>query len=88
MKDDLQIYENGNEKYSWSVVIQENIILGLWIAIGTLLCRQLSRFWGILYLTFAAVMILVVMRKLICTKCYYYCNRSYNPFRQLHIHAE
>jgi len=72
MKNQINLFEEGLEEYPWSVVLIENLVLAIWILLGTILIAQFSLLIGLIYMVSALVMILVVMRKLICTCCYYY----------------
>ncbi|PYG88033.1 hypothetical protein LY28_01743 [Ruminiclostridium sufflavum DSM 19573] len=72
MSNNVKLYEEGQENTSTLNVIIGNIIMILWFAVGTLACAFLSRIVAIIYLTYSIVMIYFVMRKLVCTNCYYY----------------
>ena len=77
MKGKFQINNEGLEEYPWSVVICENLFFVAWIVMGTILCWKMSLILGVIYLAFSTTMILVVMRKLLCTRCYYYGKRCH-----------
>lgn len=47
----------------------------LWIALGTLACWFLHPLIGWIYLAFAFIMVYFVLRKIVCTNCYYYGKR-------------
>lgn len=71
-----QLYEKGLENYPNSTVILTNTLLLLWFGFAAYGMSAL-RFAGlpiisILYLLFALVMLGVVLRKHLCTHCYYY----------------
>ena len=72
MNNDLKLFNDGLEKYPISIVLIENIVLSLWILIGSFLITQFNLLLGLVYISCALIMILFVMRKLICTSCYYY----------------
>ena len=73
----IALYDQGLEEYSWSVVIRENLALAVWILLGTLISLQFNGFLGWGYLGFALLMILIIQRKLVCTRCYYYGKRCH-----------
>lgn len=72
MKEDISIYDQGIEQYSKVTVIFGNFMMLLWIALGTIACRFLCPLVAWIYFAFAIIMVYVVLRKLVCTNCYYY----------------
>jgi len=71
-----KLYEGGLENYSKSTVVLTNVLLLLWFGFAAYGMSAL-RFAGlpvisILYLLFAIVMLGFVLRKHLCTHCYYY----------------
>ena len=71
-----KLYEGGLENYSKSTAILTNVLLLLWFGFAAYGMSAL-RFAGlpiisILYLLFAIVMLGFVLRKHLCTHCYYY----------------
>jgi len=60
------------EKSSTGRIIVDNLMMILWIGLGTWACRFLYPLAAWAYLIFAVLMVYVILRKLICTKCYYY----------------
>ena len=72
MTNELKIYEQGTEEYSKAGIFFGNFIMLLWIAAGTIGCWYLSPVAAWIYLAFAIIMIGIVLRKLLCTNCYYY----------------
>jgi len=44
----------------------------LWIALGTISCWFLHPVVAWIYLVVAIIMVFVILRKLVCTNCYYY----------------
>ena len=71
-----KLYEGGLEKYPKSTVVLTNVLLLLWFGFAAYGMSAL-RFAGlpvisILYLLFAIVMLGFVLRKHLCTHCYYY----------------
>ena len=72
MKTETKIYEHGLEEHPKSGAILGNILMILWIALGALGCWFLNPIVAWIYLVFAAAMVFIVLRWLVCTKCYYY----------------
>ncbi len=77
MSDEINIYDDGLEEYPWPVVIIENLFILLWIGSGTIFCWSLNSLFGFFYISFAGIMLIFVMRKLLCTRCYYYGKRCH-----------
>ena len=72
MKEGMRLYEEGLEKYPKTAIVLENVMMALWIELGLVACWLLNPIIGWIYLGAAVVMVYVVLRKLICTDCYYY----------------
>ena len=72
MGNKIIIYEQGLEEYPKSNIILGNFLMLLWIALGTISCWFLHPLVTWLYLASAIIMVFVVLRKLVCTDCYYY----------------
>ena len=72
MKTKTRIYDEGLERYPKSSIIFGNFMMMLWITLGTAACWFLHPVAAWIYLTFAIVMICVVLRKFVCINCYYY----------------
>lgn len=72
MKKEFKIYEPGLEEHPKSGAILGNFLMLLWIALGTIGCWFLEPIIAWVYLVFAIVMVFIVLRWLVCTKCYYY----------------
>ncbi|MCK4520764.1 hypothetical protein KAT95_02750 [Candidatus Parcubacteria bacterium] len=71
-----KLYEKGLENYPKSSVILTNTLLLLWFGLAAY-GMSAFKFAGfpiisILYLSFALVMLGIVLRKHLCTHCYYY----------------
>ncbi len=77
MNSEARFYEQGWEEYPASGVVVSNIIMLLWIALGTIASRYVSPLAGWFYLAFALGMVYGVLRKLVCTNCYYYGKRCH-----------
>ena len=72
MENKPVLYDDGLKEFPRDIVLTENMTLAAWIAAGTAISWQLSHFAAILYFGYSAIMILFIMRKLVCTRCYYY----------------
>ena len=72
MEDKIKIYEQGSEEYPKSSIIISNFLMFLWIALGTISCWFLYPLAAWIYLAFAIIMVFVILRRLVCTNCYYY----------------
>lgn len=68
----VKLYEQGLEQYPRSSIIIGNLAMAAWIALGTIGCWFLSPVGAWIFLAFAVIMVGVVLRKLLCTNCYYY----------------
>jgi len=71
-KTDIKLYKQGLEEYPRAGIIFGNFVMILWISLGTIACWFLCPLAALIYLVFVTIMIFVVLRKLVCTKCYYY----------------
>ncbi|MBL7136580.1 MAG: hypothetical protein ISS81_08345 [Candidatus Marinimicrobia bacterium] len=77
MEKELKIYEEGLEETSLTNIILVNILMILWIALGTIACWYLSPLASWIYLGFAIITVYIVLRKLVCANCYYYDKLCY-----------
>ena len=68
----VDIYEQGLEEHPRTTIILVNLVMALWIASGTIAGWFLHPLIGWIYLAVALLMVGVVLRKLVCTNCYYY----------------
>ena len=75
MTKQMRIFEQGMEEYPRRGIVVGNLILLFWIASGTIACWFLYPPVAWIYLAFALLMVYVVLRKLLCTNCYYYDKR-------------
>lgn len=75
MKKGVRIYKQGLETFPLSRVIFGNSMMLVWIGLGTIACWFVYPLVAWLYLAAALIMIYVVLRKLVCTNCYYYGKR-------------
>ena len=72
MKTKIDIFEQGLEEYPKTSIILGNLMMILWIALGTIACWFFSPLVAWIYLASAIIMVGIVLRKLVCTNCYYY----------------
>ena len=72
MQSKIVICEEGLEEYPRSTVIAGNFIMLGWIALGTVACYFFNRIAAWIFLAVALLLVFVVLRKLVCTNCYYY----------------
>lgn len=72
MAKEVKLSDKGLEQYPMSRVILGNIMIILWVVIGTIAVWFFSPFIATLYLIVAVVAVYFVLRKLVCTNCYYY----------------
>ncbi|MEA3475708.1 MAG: hypothetical protein U9R23_04625 [Candidatus Cloacimonadota bacterium] len=72
VENEIEIYEQGLEEYLKINAVISNFFMVLWIVLGTIGCWFLFPLAAWLYLAFAIIMIGIVLRKLLCTNCYYY----------------
>ncbi len=69
---ETKIYEAGIEECSKPGIMFGNLVMIVWIALGAFALSILSPIIAIIYALFAVIMIVFVLRKLLCTNCYYY----------------
>jgi hypothetical protein len=72
MAQDVALNEKGAERYPMSRVIFGNIIMILWIVVGTIAVWFFSPVVATVYLIVAVMTVYFILRKLVCTNCYYY----------------
>jgi hypothetical protein len=72
MTEELELYEPGLEEYPKAAIILNNLVVILWIVLGAAACWFFHPFAGWLFLVLAITMVYGVLRKLVCTDCYYY----------------
>lgn len=65
-------YAQGLEEYPRGYAFFGNLVMLLWIGVGTLGCWFLSPALGWIYLISALLIVYFVLRKLVCTNCIYY----------------
>ncbi|PKP60332.1 MAG: hypothetical protein CVT88_03375 [Candidatus Altiarchaeales archaeon HGW-Altiarchaeales-1] len=71
-----ELYEKGLEKYPLPIVVFTNLLLSVWFGSAAYGMSALSAVGipivSVAYLLFAAAMLGFVLRKHLCTNCYYY----------------
>ena len=72
MENKVKIYNQGLDEYPKSSIILGNFLMLLWISLGVIACWFLHPLAALIYIAFVVIMIFVVLRKLVCTNCYYY----------------
>jgi len=70
--NNVDLYETDSEESSKTLIIFDNLMIVLWIAVGTLSCWFFNAIMAWLYLGFAIIVIYIILRKIVCTGCYYY----------------
>ncbi len=86
MKPEKGIFEHGLEEYPRRTIIFGNVLMILWIALGTIACWLFYPLAAWIYLAFAIIMVGIVLRKMVCTNCYYfgkYCHLGWGKFSAL-----
>ncbi len=77
--DMKKLYENGFEEYPIITVIGQNLFFLIYFGIGFIGMLPLKTFGisliSFLYAIFLVIMLLFVLRKHLCTNCYYYGKR-------------
>jgi len=68
----FKIYEQGVEKAPRAVMLFSNLVILLLVALGTVACWFFHPYAALLYLAFTVIMVYVVLKKVVCTNCYYY----------------
>jgi hypothetical protein len=72
MAQEVKLNEKGKEQYPMSRVVLGNVLMILWIVVGTIAVWFLSPLAATLYLIVAVITVYFILRKLVCTNCYYY----------------
>jgi hypothetical protein len=66
------LYEKGLGNYRISTIFLGNLMMLIWIVLGTLAVWFFNQLLAGLFLAFALIIVYVILRKLVCTNCYYY----------------
>ena len=72
MQSEVEIYRGGLEEYAKPSIALANLSIVLWVAVGTIACWFWQPLAAWVYLAAAMIMTVFVMRKIVCTNCYYY----------------
>jgi hypothetical protein len=72
MQDEPKICEQGLEEYPKSGIILGNVMMLLWIGLGTAACWFFNPLAAYIYFPVALITVFGVLRWLVCTNCYYY----------------
>jgi len=65
MKTEIKIYEQGLEEYPKVSIILGNLVMILWIALGTVACWFFYPLLAWIYLVFAVIMVGIVLLELL-----------------------
>ena len=72
MNEKTILYDKGLEEYPKSGIILGNISMFLIFILGTIAIWLFYPLLGWFYLIIAILLVYIVLRKLVCTNCYYY----------------
>lgn len=75
MEKSVQLYDEGLEKYPLRDVILGNATFAALLAAGTASCWLISPVFGVAYLVVFAALTYGLLRRLTCTRCYYFGKR-------------
>lgn len=67
-----KLYDKGLEQHLTSKILLGNLVMIFWIALGTIAVWLLYPILSVFFLAFAVIMVYIVLRKVVCTNCYYY----------------
>ncbi len=71
----VRLYDGGSEQGPLGQVILGNALMVLLLGIGTTACWLVSPAFGIAYLIISTGSVYGLLRRLVCTRCYYYGKR-------------
>jgi hypothetical protein len=72
MTQEVNLSDSGKEQYPMSRIIIGNILIALWLIVGTVAVWFYSPILATIYLIVAVLTVYIILRKLVCTNCYYY----------------
>lgn len=72
MKKEIEINNEGLEEFQKAGIVIGNLLMLSWIVLGSISIGFLNRPIALVYMVIALVMVYIVLRKLVCTNCYYY----------------
>jgi hypothetical protein len=67
-----------------SLLLSGNFLIAIWIALGTASCYLISPLIGLIYFGFSAFSILIILRRQLCSTCYY-CKSCTKGFAKLSL---
>ena len=67
-----KLYEKGLESFRFSTVLFGNLMMFIWLVLGTIAVWFINPLLAGLYLAIALILVYIILRKLLCTNCYYY----------------
>jgi len=67
--------EEGCEEYRMRMVVLGNLVMLVWIALGTISCYFFNHVVAWVFLGAALLSVYVLLRRLVCVNCYYYGKR-------------
>ena len=68
----IKFNEKGKDNFKKSTALFGNLMMLIWIGLGTLAIWFYNPFFAWIFLASALIMVYIVLRKLVCTNCYYY----------------
>ncbi len=72
MAQDITLNEKRLERYAMSRVILGNLLIILWIVVGTIAVWFFSPILATVFFIIAVLVVYIILRWLVCTNCYYY----------------
>jgi uncharacterized membrane protein len=75
VSNSVQLYDAGVEEYPLRTVILNNVAFAAVLVAGTVACWLISPVFGVVYLVTFIVLVYGVLRRISCTRCYYYGKR-------------
>jgi len=83
MTNETSICQGGYDEYPIIHVIGENLLILIWVLLGTLGIWLSNPLLGIVYFTSSIFLIFIILRKIVCTKCYYYGRRCHTGWGKI-----
>lgn len=66
-----------------SLLLSGNVIVAIWIALGTISCLLVSPLTGGIFLGFSVISILIILRRQLCGSGCYYCKSCSKGFAKM-----
>lgn len=63
---------DGLEEYPKATIVKGNLVMAVWIGLGTVACYFFNHTVAWVFLAIAIIMVFVVLRGLVCVNCCYY----------------